>query len=103
MNQYQKPTTELKSEVLSDDYFIEGIGSKRRLVDELSEKLKEAKSIASEIASTQITIEDKRLKDIKDYTAEIRKEFKSTFHYEPSEYFLVAKCGTRECRLHLNL
>ncbi|MCK0471424.1 hypothetical protein [Halalkalibacter sp. APA_J-10(15)] len=86
-----------------EDFFIQGLDEKRKLVEDLSEKLVEARGIAHEIASTCITIDDKRQKDIIDFKNELRQDFISNYQVEPSEYFLVAKCGTRELHICLNM
>lgn len=82
---------------------IEGMEETTEKVNELAEKLREARSIANELASTEILISDKRHKEIVEYIRELRKEFIQTVGYEPFRYYLVAEGDSFQCQIHLNL
>ncbi|MDT0593207.1 hypothetical protein [Halomonas sp. PAR8] len=86
-----------------NSFFIEGLEDKAEKLNELSKKLKEARTIANELASTQIIINDKRQKDITEYINELRKGFMKNFGHEPQEFLLTAKQGFREFHIRLNL
>lgn len=87
----------------NDDFFIKGFEEKRKEIEELSEKLVEARKIAEKIASTEILISNKRQIDVKEYIHDLRREFRTTFRDEPSEFLLVAKSQTREIHIRLNV
>ncbi len=74
-----------------------------KMINELSTKLNEARTIANELASTEILISDKRQKDIIEYVDDLREEFRNLKNYDPNGYYLVAEGETFEIRIQLNL
>ncbi|MFU0790698.1 MAG: hypothetical protein ACFWT6_12165 [Virgibacillus proomii] len=94
---------ESKDLIEEDKCIIEGLGETTAKVNVLIQKMKEARTIASELASTEIVIKDKRQKDIMDYVTELKKEFIQSVGYEPSRYYLVAEDDSFQCQIHLHL
>jgi hypothetical protein len=94
---------ELKDLIVEDKCLIEGLGETNAKVNVLLQKIREARTIASELASSEIVIKDKRQKDIMDYVAELKKEFIQSVGYEPSRYYLVAEGDSFQCRIYLYL
>ncbi|MDQ0159002.1 hypothetical protein [Alkalibacillus salilacus] len=85
------------------EFLIEGMEETTEKVNELLDKMREAKTIADEIASTQIVLNDKRQKDVMEYVAELRKDFVNQKGHEPYGYHLVAEADSFQVRISLNL
>lgn len=63
------------------------------LVDRLTAKLKEAREIANQLASTEIIIKDATRKEIHEYEEMLKKEFKNQFGLHPERIVLQAAAG----------
>lgn len=82
---------------------IEGLEETAKSINDLLGKLKEAKSIAEELASTHIILNDKRQKDIMVFIDELRDDFFKKTGREPAEFLLVAKDNSFEFQIRLNI
>jgi len=85
------------------DVFVEGLPETDGLVSELVTKLKEARSIAGELATIEISVNDKRQKDVHDYIKYLRESYINKFGHEPYGYHLVARGEIHEFHVTLNL
>ncbi|KAA0748411.1 hypothetical protein DN397_22110 [Bacillus sp. AY1-10] len=83
------------------DLLVLGLEENQEKVEKIVEKLEEARTIASELASTKIYIQDNRKKDLDSYIEELRSDFKKTFHHEPQGYYLVAEGQNGRCQISL--
>ena len=87
---------------METNFKIEGMKEATEKVNYLVNKLEEARELASDLASTNIVINDKRQKDIIEHIKELSNEFKSQTNREPKGYYLVAEDECFEIRIQLN-
>lgn len=86
-----------------DEFIIEGLEETTEKINDLAKKLREARTIANELASSEIIINDKRQKDVVGHVTELRKEFIQTAGYEPFQFYLVAAGDSFEIHRGLNI
>lgn len=80
---------------MNDDLEIVNQNEVNELLDQLSEKLKEAKELAQECSSVEITIRDKTRKEISYYIEKLNEDF-IELHGFPPESIVIRAEGRRQ-------
>lgn len=83
------------------EFEIEGMEEATKNVNNLIAKLQEARTLADDLASSKVYINDMRKMEIDDLLDELRLEFIASAGYEPFRYYLVAEGDSFQCRTTL--